>query len=91
MSTDYGISGFIPPDSKWKAMKSIYDACKKAGVSLPKEVIEFFNGELPDDNGREVNLANITNEIHKEGMHGWELEIERIPKNVKIIRFYASF
>jgi len=32
-------------------MKAVYDACEKAEVDPPDEVINFFNGEEPDSRG----------------------------------------
>jgi hypothetical protein len=39
------VIAFRPADEKWKEMKDIYDACYKAGIRLPEEVDDFFDGE----------------------------------------------
>ncbi len=69
MSMSTYVIGFKPPDSKWKEMKAIYDACEKGKISPPEEVIEFFDGE-PDINGVEVKLK--LKEWDTEGGCGYE-------------------
>jgi hypothetical protein len=83
------VKGFKPPDEKWKEMKQVYDACRKAKIDPPKEVEKFFNYEEPDDNGMEVNLP--TKGWDKPGYDGFELKVEDIPKDVKVLRFLASY
>lgn len=36
------VYGIILPDEKWKKMKSVYDACRAAGINPPLEVEEFL-------------------------------------------------
>jgi len=83
------VIGFIPPDAKWKKMKAIWDSCKVAGVSVPKEVDDFFNNEDPDSAGVEKEIPS--KKWGEEGASGYEIEIDKIPKDVKIIRFYNSW
>ncbi len=83
------IIGYSPPDEKWEAMSDIYYACKKAGVDIPEEVAEFFDYRAPDSVGVEVDLvAKRWNDEHREG---FELNVDEIPKHVKVIRFYNSW
>jgi hypothetical protein len=87
MSTS--IKGFIPPDDKWKKMKAIYDACRVAKINLPDEVEDFFDGEKPDENGQIVEIPHT--EYQDDYSQGIEVEIAKLPKNVKVIRFYNSW
>ena len=89
MSMSTHIIGFIPPDEKWKKMKTAYDACIKANVDVPEAVDKFFNGYKPDPKGHEVAVPN--KEYGDEGVSGIEIEVAKIPKNVKFIRFYNSW
>jgi hypothetical protein len=52
------VIGFRPPDAKWLKMKEVYDACEAAGISIPDEVDDFFNGEPPDEAGVRVDLED---------------------------------
>lgn len=66
MSMSTNVVGFRPPDAKWEKMKAIYDACETAGVSIPDEVDEYFNGEPPDDAGVKVDLDVDSDEEMEE-------------------------
>jgi hypothetical protein len=70
-------------------MKAIWDACKKAGVEPPKEVRDFFGYGPPDDAGVEVKLE--LREWHDDSRSGYELDIDKLPKNITVIRFYNSY
>ena len=87
------VIGFAPPDDKWKQMKAVWDACELAGVSAPPEVIEFFDGEEPDEQGIEVNLEDheCITKYNEESREGYEVEVKKIPANVQYIRFYNAY
>lgn len=52
------VVGFIPPDEKWQKMKAVWDACRAAGVEVPEDVCDFFEGGEPDPAGVEVMLKD---------------------------------
>lgn len=90
------VVGFIPPDEKWLKMRAIFDACKAANVGLPEEVDEFFGGETPDDRGREVDeramvKAGAIREWKDDSREGFELDVSKLPPDVKFVRFYNSW
>lgn len=89
MSMSTSIVGFVPPDNKFKKMKAAYDACHKAGVEIPEEVSEFFQDEIPDDAGVSIDLEDheCVKEYSEDMVHGFEVDISKVPKDVKIIRF----
>ena len=91
MSTN--VVGFKPPDGKWKKMKAIYDACIDAGVYPPKQVEEFFGFEKPDSAGVEVELKKHTccSEYKAEAQSGFEIDVTKLPADVKIIRFFNGW
>jgi hypothetical protein len=83
------IVGFKLPGEKWYHMRAIWDGCKKANIDIPKEVLKYFNHEEPNDTGVEVELPH-----HKWSDHmkaGLEIEVESIPKDITLIRFYNSW
>jgi hypothetical protein len=101
MSSSMYVVGFIPPDENWRRMKAIWDACHAAGVSQPPIVEKFFGGERPDDNGREVTLASdIPGLKDADGCKYWhdddycregfEIELAKLPPEIKILRFFNS-
>lgn len=91
MSMSTYIKGFRLPDEKWRSYKKIYDACMTAGINPPKEVIDFFNDKEPDDSGVEINLSDIAEAWSDESSEGFQIEIAKLPKDIKIIRFYNNW
>lgn len=93
MSMMTTVTGFKPPDEKWKNMKAIWDSYEKAGLAVPDEIVLFFNDEPPDDLGVEVALqqTECCSEYRSNDGQGVEIEISKLPKDVKIIRFYNSW
>lgn len=89
MSMSTHVIGFVPPDEEWKKMKAIWDACNKAKIDPPDEVQDFFDGEVPSEKGQEVEIPH--REWGDENRQGIEVEINKLPKNVKLIRFYNSW
>lgn len=89
MSVSLVVIGFVPPDEKWKEMKAVFDACEKAKIAIPEEVEEFFNYEAPDERGIEKEI--LKTEWKNEYAQGYEIELSKIPKNVKFIRAYLSY
>jgi hypothetical protein len=94
MSMSTHVIGFRPADEKWKKMKAVWDTCKQAGIEPPDEVDDFFGGSPPDDAGVEVDLedyeccSNWNDNISREG---FEINLDKLPKGIKIIRFYNSY
>lgn len=86
-------AGFKPPDDKWIKMKQAYDACVGAGVDVPDEVDEFFNGEAPDDEGVEVDLEEhpCCQKWEDGSREGFQIDLTKLPKDLRFIRVYNSW
>lgn len=93
MSMSLSVTGYKPPDNKWKKMKAIWDACEEAEIKLPVEVERFFGGYDPDDSGVEVDLdgTSCCSSYREEMEQGFEIEVAKLPKDVKVIRFVVGF
>lgn len=89
------VVGFTPPDEKYHKMKAVYDSCKAAGIEIHEDVKEFFNWEEPSEHGVTFELEKIPGAVEEwddeEGASGLEVDISKLPKNVKIVRFYNSW
>ena len=90
------VVGIKPPDAEWRRMKKVWDACKEAGISAPGEVYEFFEGEAPDDVGvlvDEDKLGKAVEEYNSDSdpSSGFEVDLTKLPKDVKKIRFYNAW
>jgi hypothetical protein len=95
------VQGFVPPDAKFKKMLQAYQACESAGVPIPAEVDKFFNGELPDDTGVKVStydnsvlakaFKGAITEYNEDDGQGYEVDLRKVPSDIKIIRFTNSW
>ncbi len=96
------IMGVKPPDEKYKKMKAVFDACVEAGLAIdvmPEEVYDFFEGYPPREHkGVCVDLEKaecckpfqVADSDFDQWAVGFEVEVAKIPKNVKLIRFYKE-
>jgi len=91
MSMSTSIVGYRPPDAKWMEMKAVYDSCKKAKIEIPEKVEKFFGWSPPDDAGVEIDLTKYSKEYQRDSQQGIEIELDKIPADVKIIRFVNSW
>lgn len=87
------VQGIRPADDRWRAMKSVWDSCKAAGVTPPAEVDLFFEGEDPDPAGVVIDLDRhaSTREWSDEYRSGYEVVLSELPPEVTVIRFYNSW
>lgn len=87
------VVGIRPPDDLWHKMKAVWDACSTIGVEIPDEVQDYFGGQAPDPKGVVVSLrgTGCVQEYKAEMREGFEVDISKLPKNVKIVRFYNSY
>jgi len=83
------VLGIRPPDEKWRKMKQVYESCIEMDVEIPPEVWKFFNDEEPDDKGVRVEIPH--EDWGDESSEGLEIDVAKIPADVKIIRFYNSW
>lgn len=87
------VVGIKPPDAKWLAMKKVWDACNEADTSVPVEVLAFFGDDGPDQRGVVVDLEETAAcQPYREDMvEGFEIDIRKLPPDVKIVRFTNSW
>lgn len=86
------VVGFIPPDEQWHKMVKVYNACRAAGLPVPKECEVFFDYEDPAGlPGREVVLKKGVQEYRADMRDGYDIHLDQLPKEVKIIRVYNSY
>jgi len=82
-----------PSDAAWQAMKKVWNSCVEANIDIPDEVLDFFEGQPPNDYGTNIDLEGApgVREYHNGMDSGFEVEVNKIPKDIKVIRFYNSF
>jgi hypothetical protein len=104
MSVSTFIKAIKPPNKKWREMKAVYDSCVKAGISIPDEVTDFFDGDEPNEKGVEIDLRCSQNQYTNDGDihpsisigHGdstdyWDVDLSKLPDGVKFIRFINHY
>ena len=91
--SDNSIIGFKLPDTKFKKMKGVYDACVKAGINVPDEVMCYFQDEPPDDNGViiELNKHLAVKKYNTEMKDGFDVDLTKLDPDIKVLRFYHSY
>jgi hypothetical protein len=88
------IVGYRSADDKWEKMKTIYNLCEEALIEVPEEVYQFFDYKRPGDKpGMEVEIEDheSVSEWSDVGKSGYEIDVELLPKDVKVIRVYNSW
>jgi hypothetical protein len=85
------IYGFRPPDEEWKKKKEAFDACQRAGVDPPEDLWHFFNNEDPDDAGVQVDIKDAVEEYHDSSSMGFQVDLEKLPKGIRYVRFVNSW
>ena len=93
MSMSTHIVGFRPADDEWNMNKNVWETCETAGVTIPQEVMDFFDDEAPSDKpGMEVELSDdACKEYQGDMVSGYEVDISKLPQGVQFIRFYNSY
>ncbi len=84
------VIGYKPADEKYVKMETIYNACLEAGIEIPEEVEDYFEGEGPNG-GIEVDIENSTSEWGDDSRQGFEIDLSKLNPDVKFLRFYNSW
>lgn len=90
------VVGFKPPDETWSKMKAAWDSCEAAGVPVPDSVLKFFGYSPPDPAGVEVDqkaleACGAVRKWSEEMQEGFEIDVSKVPVDVKIVRVYNSY
>lgn len=93
MGMSMHVFGIAPPDETWQKMYAVYKACNDADVATPAEVDQFFGGAKPDPAGVVIDLTKnqATKDYSAECETGFDVDITKLPKHIKIIRFMNSW
>lgn len=87
------VIGFKPKDEKYLKMKAVYDACKEAEIACPHDVKQYFGSYGCDESG--IVVPDLPIDCQKEhfsqGQQGIEIDIRKLPEDIKIIRFVNAW
>lgn len=92
MSMSTYIQGLKPKTEEYEKKLNIYKSCKELNISVPQEILDFFDGEVCEE--------GIITEIPKEAIREYaddccrdffEVDLTKILKDVTKIRFVNSY
>ena len=88
-----GIRPAVERDGEWQKMKRAWDACTDAGAPIPESVRTFFGGEPPADDGSTISLERhiAVREVSASNQSGFEVDLTKLPADVKRLRFVNSW
>jgi len=75
-------------DPQHQKMIRVKRACDEAEIEWPAAITEYFDGCTDEDAGIEVPPGNSLVESANES---FEIFVERLPTNVKVIKVYMSY
>lgn len=87
MSMNTYVQGGKPADEEYKKMAKVWDACDLAGIDIPDEVYDFFDGEKPDGKTMWVDIKEFVTEESFDGEEVWTVDVSKLPKDIKLIQF----
>ena len=86
------VVGFRAPDENYEKMKNAWNACEAAGIEIPNEVYDFFEGQDPNDiPGVEVNIRDAVSEYRGDMQEGFTIDVSKLPKDMRFVRVYNSW
>lgn len=98
MSMTTYMRAFIPDtDPTYLKHKKVLLACLEAETDLPKQTAEYFGQDYPDEEILEEKLEfELKEGVHydkwnDDGAEGFEIYMDKIPKEVQKIRFVNSW
>ena len=92
MSTSYDVIGMKVQDEKWEKMKNVWNTCRVAGIDVPEEVETFFDWNNPNEmHGMQVDISNAISQPSLEEYVAWDVDIDKLPPDIKVVRFRISY
>lgn len=87
------VAGYRMVDNDWEAKKLAYNACINANIPIPPELYRYFNGENPnsDLNGIEIDITESVSNWNNDYSAGFVVDITKLPKDIRYIKFYNSW
>lgn len=97
MSMSTHITAFRDMDGEFARMLEIKTFCDTHKVSYPSEVNAYFKGDADSsedelrDEFLEIDLGDACSEWTSRSAQGYEVDVTKLPPEVKIIRFFNSW
>ncbi len=78
-------------DPQYQYYLKVLNSCIEAKVPLPDAVDRYFGGEGEDNPEFPLEIDFEATEWKESGRSGIDIDLDKIPKGVKTIRFYNSW
>lgn len=88
MGMDVSIRGIIPATDEYNKKAAAYWACDEAGIDIPDDLRDYFNGCEPCEDGMAVRIDYGTD--YDDCLECYTVDIEDLPSNIKQIQFILS-
>ena len=89
------VYGIKPQDEKFAQMYKVWCACTEAKIAIPEVVRSFFGGDPPNPKGVVVRLDgyahNAVRSFVDDNSEGFEVDLEHLSKDFKLLRFVNSW
>ena len=84
------IRGIIEPDETFRKKFNAFQACKEAGIKIPEELWDYFDGDQPDPSGIVVPIEASCDK--GDWSHRiLEVDLTTLRKDVSKIQFVISY
>lgn len=94
MGMSMHIVGIVTPTEEYKKKVEAYYACENAGIPIPEALETYFHGEPPNPKGMELRMEgheSVEKFSDSYPREGFTVDLTKIPKNIRFIRFYNSY
>ena len=99
MGMSTSVVGVRDYDGKFSAMMAVKRACESAGTGYPQELMDYCFPNHPNESEdylrRELEQISIPSaakiEFSLEGVAGIQIELSKLPDDIKFIRFENSW
>lgn len=85
------IQGLKPKTEEYEKKLQIYKLCKEMNINPPREIEEFFDGEVCEAGIITELPADALMEYGDDCREYFEVDLTKIPKDVTKIRFVNSY
>lgn len=97
MSMSTHIHAFRDMDGEFKRMMDAKVYCDAHSLSYPREVDTYFRGSAEEseqylrDEMLEIDIRDALTDYSDHSSQGYEVDVSKLPKEVKTIRFVNSW
>ncbi len=91
MSMSTYVQGLKPKTEEYQIKLDIYNACEKINVEPPREIVDFFDGEICEEGIVTELPKEAVREYSDEYRDFFEVDLTKLSPDVSRIRFVNSY